>query len=109
MNYMEAKKIAEEGKPQLVSYSGGKSRYAHFTLDGDTVAVRLFDTTILRFSSNSVTLNMGGYNTKTTREVLNVLTPHSIGIYNENRQTYVTNRLGGRQPFREGMTVSLDS
>ena len=104
MRYDKAREIAETGKPRVMSYSGGKSRYAHFTLDGDAVNVRLFDTRIARIEPDRVTIWMGGHNTVTTREVLNSLVPPSISIYNEDKVTYVADRFGGRRPFEEGMT-----
>lgn len=104
MNYTEA--LAKVGGTSLVSFAGGRSRYAVFTQDGDDVHVRLFQTDILVFHpDDTVTINTGGYNTATTREALNALLQPVWSVHTYQRVLYLYGA-GEQIAVTDGMRVA---
>lgn len=110
MTYDEARAIADGGKAVVVSYAGGRKRYAWFILESPTgiVSVRLFHTTIARFYPDGrITLNTGGYHTRTTVDALNCLVSRRGVVWTERRLGLVYCPYNGESiPFVDGMEVA---
>lgn len=104
MNYTEA--LAKVGDTSLVSFAGGRSRYAVFSQDGDDILVRLFQTDILVFHpDDTVTIDTGGYNTATTREALRALLPSGLSVSTRQRVLYLYGA-GPQIAVTDGMRVA---
>jgi len=75
----------------------GKSRikkianntYEIYSIDGILEAIRLHDTNILTYESDHVTLDNGGYQTKTTKERLNAYLPQGVSIVQRDFTWYI--------------------
>jgi hypothetical protein len=66
-----------DGRPGTicVSMANGKKRWVTFTDEGEFISVKLIDTIVLRFYSRWIDFRTGGYNSVTTRSVINNLLP----------------------------------
>jgi len=70
-------------------------------------AIRLHDTDILVFESDHVTLNSGGYQTKTTKARMNEYLPTGVNITQKAFQWYVNDsRDNTTKPFYDGMVIA---
>lgn len=65
--YAEAVVLASAGVTEIASYAGGKSRRVTFHTPGDgTVRARLYQTDIVTWRPETVTITTGGYYTVST-------------------------------------------
>jgi hypothetical protein len=72
-----------------------------------TDAIRFHDTDILVFESDHVTLNSGGYFTKTTKERMNTYLPDGVYINQKDFQWYINDsRDNSKKLFYDGITIS---
>ena len=73
----------------------------------DYKAIRLHDTNILVFKNNTITLNTGGYQTRTTKDRLNKYLPQNFNVYQKNYTWYISNTLDNSNiEFKDGITVT---
>lgn len=102
MKYAEAAELADSGRPIIVSYSGGRSRYMRFVRDGDAIAGCLFGHPIAVFTPDHVRLDTCGYDTATTTEAMDALVG---GVYHDKFVLYHKGRA-----FEDGrrITISYD-
>lgn len=81
------------------------------TWTGDSTAgsVTYHQTTIVRWDSDTVTLNTDGHDTATTRKKMNQAAEQFLlgfSVYQKNRQWFVTTHDDGQETFYEdGMTL----
>ena len=73
----------------------------------DYKAIRLHDTNILVFKNNTITLNSGGYQTRTTKDRLNKYLPQNFNVYQKNYTWYISDALDKTTTeFKDGITVT---
>ena len=97
MNYQSALRILQTAR----NIDNGKpiDRNTRLMQRGDNVVVLLHSTDIVTFSPNGdVTLDSGGWRTKTTSERMHRFSPHSVS---SNRGTWFVRGV----PFADGMTI----
>lgn len=71
-----------------------------------TEAIRFHDTDIMVFESDHVTLNSGGYITKTKKERLNKYLPQGVYINQKNFEWYINDsRDNSKKLFYDGITI----
>jgi len=58
--------------------------------NGDKI-LKLYNTEIIKWQGNTITLNSGGYDTKTTRARFNEFLPGQFRVYRRKGETFVTN------------------
>jgi hypothetical protein len=86
VNYNEA--LEYVGRSFLVSYAGGRSRYATFRREGDTVIASLMGHDIVTFYPNGrYRVTTAGHNTPSTVDALNALDPMA-SYYNRAGELY---------------------
>jgi hypothetical protein len=111
MNYQRALELAQAGKPVVLSNSGGRMRYAHFTMTGEgstQVEVRLMGSMIARFCPDHMEFSLAGYDTMTTRDVLRSLVPTGA-VWRDKKVTYYYPQGWGHERYQVGggwLTVS---
>lgn len=65
--YSDAATLASAGVSEIASYAGGKTRRVTFHTPGDgTVRARIYQTDVITWRPDTVTVNTGGYNTLST-------------------------------------------
>lgn len=64
--YEEAVALAAAGVTEVASHTNGRTKRVAFRFDGEGVAVRMFQTDIVRFRPEDIVVNMGGYVTPST-------------------------------------------
>lgn len=68
--------------------------------NGDSRAIRLHDTDILTEHKGWITLNNGGWQSKTTKERMNTYLPDGVYITQKNYEWFVNDK-----PYKNGMKV----
>jgi len=74
--------------------------------------ITLYNTKIVSFNTDTVTLNSGGYKTSTTRRRMNeVSQEYNLGyrVYQVNNTWYVDTKNNKSVPFRDGMKINRHS
>ena len=72
----------------------------------DGYAIRLHDTDILTYRGNKVTLNNGGWYSKTTKERLNMWLPFGVTIQQRDFSWYVVDTRDNTEvPYSNGLTI----
>lgn len=76
-----------------------------------SIAIRLHNTDILKFSANgAIVYRTGGWRTVTTKQRLNHFGPSHISIYQDKHNWYIRNHnLAETEPFFEGFTTATNS
>ena len=98
MKWTEIKKLSEGRKKKLASHT-------YIRKDLDAVIIRFHDTNILKFDSNGVVLDSGGWQTKTTMKRMNAfLSGSGMIVGSESLIWYVTDRKD-RWVFKDGMRI----
>ena len=79
-----------------------------YKIDGiDYDAIRFHDTDILTFKADNVTLNSGGWLTKTTKDRLNEYLPSGVYIQQKDFKWYVIDsRDNTKKDFYDGMIIA---
>lgn len=78
-----------------------------YTMENGLRRVRLHETDILTFRPNMITLNTGGYNTKTTRERMNdALRPFKIQVFTHKGIIHARTEFGTFK-FKDELTIDL--
>jgi len=116
LNYEQAFEYATAGKPVVYSSkgsNGGWKRYAHFTLAGKNVEVRIFRTLVAVFyPKRGAWLTSAGHsNYAVTRDCLNFLLPY--GQMGSEDYTVYYSPSGephgdDREPWTDGKTFSYE-
>lgn len=75
-------------------------------IEPDAIRVKLHYTVIVTyFRDGRIQINSGGHRTKTTKQRLNQLLPHGVGIHQKNFDWYVSAG-DSTVPFRDGMILT---